>query len=213
MPVGPTAKVRSLESALSLQARLLTTAQALGLRITVLQTDGRQPVGAGIGPVLEARDVLQVLRGDAAAPADLRERALLIAGGVLDLAPGAVPGAGRAIARGLLDSGAAWRKFHAICLAQGGFVEPVPAPHQQPVLAARYGIVRSIDNRRLARIAKLAGAPAAAAAGVDCRRRIGDRIEAGDVLFDVHARSRGELGYALDYAMAHSDIFAFEDHP
>lgn len=211
MPVGPTAKVRSLESALSLQARLLTTAQALGLRASVLQTDGRQPVGYGIGPALEARDVLRVLRGEAEAPPDLRARALLIAGAVLDLAPEAVPGHGIAVAQQLLDSGAAWRKFHAICLRQGGFTEPTLATHRRPVHASRDGILRAIDNRRLARIGKLAGAPAAPAAGIHCTRRIGDRIEAGDTLFEIHAQSAGELDYALDYAATHEDIFCWEN--
>ena len=213
MPVGPTAKVRSLDSAMSLQARLLTTAQALGLSINVLRTDGTQPVGYGIGPGLEARDVLQVLRGDPRAPRDLRERALLIAGGVLDLVPGATPGQGLQVARALLDSGRARRKFEAICQAQGGFTEPALAPHRRPVLATRAGTLRAIDNRRLARIAKLAGAPGAAAAGIDCSRRIGERIEAGDPLFEVHAQSAGELGYALDYSGAHPDIFSWEPEP
>ncbi len=211
MPVGPTAKVRSLDSAMSLQARMLTTALALGLTITVLQTDGTQPVGFGIGPALEARDVLQVLRGDPRAPVDLRERALLIAGGVLDLVPGATPGEGLQIARAVLDSGRALRKFQAICLAQGGFSEPVIAPHRRPVLATRTGTIRTIDNRRLARIAKLAGAPGSASAGVDCYRRLAERVQAGEPLFEVHAQSAGELGYALDYSNAHPDIFAWEE--
>jgi thymidine phosphorylase len=210
MPVGPTAKVRSLESAMSLQARLLTTAQALGLSVTVLRTDGTQPVGFGIGPALEARDVLQVLRNAAGAPADLRERSLRIAGGVLDLVPGATPGSGEALARALLDSGAAGRKFEAICLAQGGFREPTLAQHRRMVTAARAGRLRAIDNRRLARIAKLAGAPAAAVAGVDCRRKVGDYIGIGEALYEVHADSAGEMEYALAYASAHPDIFSLE---
>jgi thymidine phosphorylase len=213
MPVGPTAKVRSIESAVSLQARLLTTASALGLAVSVLRTDGTQPVGRGIGPALEARDVLQVLRGDPRAPADLRQRSRAIAGGVLDLAPGATPGDGLRVATALLDSGRAWRKFQAICLAQGGFTEPTFAEHVRPVPARRGGVVRAIDNRRLARIAKLAGAPGAATAGVDVRCRIGDTITAGAPLFDVHARSPGELGYALDYANAHPDIVAWQEDP
>jgi thymidine phosphorylase len=213
MPVGPTAKVRSRESAMSLQARLLTTSLALGLTTTVLRTDGTQPVGFGIGPALEARDVLQVLRGDPRAPVDLRERALLIAGGVLDLVPGATSGQGLSIARAVLDSGRAWRKFQAICAAQGGFREPALAPHRRPVAATRSGTVRAIDNRRLARIAKLAGAPGAAAAGVDCYRRLGERVLAGEPLFEVHAQTAGELGYALDYSAAHPDIFAWEEQP
>lgn len=213
IPVGPTAKVRSAEAADSLEARLLTTARALGLTLSVLRTDGRQPVGYGIGPALEARDVLRVLRGDAKAPLDLRERALDLATALLDLAPGAEPGSGWAIARTLLDSGAALRKFLAICEAQGGFSEPVQAAHTRPVLAARGGRVREVDNRRLAKIAKLAGAPGSASAGIDCRLRVGDVIRMGEPLFQVHAQTPGELAYALDYAAAHPDIFAIEDAP
>ena len=107
----------------------------------------------------------------------------------------------------LLDSGAALRKFLAICEAQGGFTEPGLASYLRPVLANRSGQVQAIDNRRLAKIAKLAGAPASAAAGIDSRVRIGDSIQAGEPLFHIHARSPGELDYALEYASAHPDIF------
>lgn len=207
IPIGPTAKVRSSAAAALLEARLIATAQALGLNLSVLRTDGLQPVGYGIGPALEARDVLSVLRNDAAAPRDLRSRALDVAGTLLDAAPGAVPGKGLAVASRLLDSGAALRKFLAICEAQGGFTEPGVASYLRPVLANRSGQIQAIDNRRLAKIAKLAGAPASAAAGIDSRVRIGNNIEAGEPLFHVHSRSPGELDYALDYASAHPDIF------
>jgi thymidine phosphorylase len=213
MPVGPTAKVRSTQAADSLEVRLMTTARALGLVVAVLRTDGRQPVGYGIGPALEARDLLQVLRGEAEAPADLRERSVDIAGALLDIAPGAIPGQGRRTARAVLESGAALRKFLAICEAQGGFTEPVLAPHTRAVLATRTGRIADIDNRRLAKIAKLAGAPAAAVAGIDLRLRIGDRVILGEPLFEVHAETTGELEYALQYALANPDIFAFEATP
>ncbi len=210
IPVGPTAKVRSVEAADSLEARLRATASALGLILSVLRTDGRQPVGYGIGPALEARDVLRVLRGDADAPPDLRERALDLSAALLDIAPSAVSGGGRNIARSLLDSGAALSKFLAICAAQGGFTEPGLARHTRPVLAIRDGHVREVDNRRLAKIAKLAGAPGSANAGLDCRLRIGHRVRAGEPLFEVHAQTPGELEYALAYAAKHPDIFAIE---
>ncbi len=213
VPVGPTAKVRSVEAADALEARLLTTARALDLTLSVLRTDGRQPVGYGIGPALEARDVLSVLRGDAQAPPDLRERALDVAAALLDIAPGATPGQGMATARTLLDSGVALRKFLAICEAQGGFSEPVLFAHAQPVLAARSGEVREVNNRRLANIAKLAGAPGSAGAGIDCRLRLGDTIQAGEPLFHVHAQTPGELEYALEYAAAHPDIFVIAAPP
>ena len=151
----------------------------MGLQLAVLRTDGRQPVGVGIGPALEARDVLAVLRGEAGAPADLRERALAIAGALLDLTPGSVPGQGWELATRTLDSGQAWRKFLAICEAQGGFTEPGVAPYQADVLAPHAGRVQAIDNRRLAKVAKLAGAPGAALAGLTCSLRLGDQVAAG----------------------------------
>lgn len=206
IPVGPTAKVRSVAAAASLEARLRATAQALGLSLSALRTDGNQPVGYGIGPALEARDVLSVLRNSAEAPRDLRSRALDLAGALLDAAPGAVVGQGRALAGSLLDGGAALTKFLAICEAQGGFTEPGEAAHSRPAIAGATGRIQRIDNRRLARVAKLAGAPGSATAGVDCRVRIGDSIQAGEPLFHIHAQSPGELEYALTYAAAHPDM-------
>jgi thymidine phosphorylase len=179
--------------------------------LAVARTDGLQPVGAGIGPSLEARDVLQVLRGAPDAPADLRERALHLAGALLDLAPNASPAAGAAAARRLLDDGSALRKFMAICDAQGGFSEPRTADHVRPILARRTGIVRDIDNRRLAKVAKLAGAPLSRRAGLVCRTRIGDCIHAGMPLFEVHAETIGELEYALSFVDAHADIIVVDD--
>lgn len=207
IPVGPTAKVRSIAAAASLEARLLVTAQALGLHLTVLRTDGTQPVGYGVGPALEARDVLSVLRNNPDAPRDLRERALDLASTLLDAVPGTEPGKGRAQARSLLDSSAALTKFLAICDAQGGFTEPRTAPYIRPVLAQRAGRIERIDNRRLARIAKLAGAPGSVVAGVDSRVRIEDTVRAGEPLFHIHAQTPGELEYAFEYATAHPDVF------
>ena len=56
-----------------------TVASALGLKLRILPTDGSQPVGRGIGPALEARDVLAVLQNAPHAPQDLRKRALTLA--------------------------------------------------------------------------------------------------------------------------------------
>jgi thymidine phosphorylase len=109
MPIGATAKVRSLESGQLLQHRLEGTARATGVYVKVHVSDGAQPVGRGIGPALEARDVLAVLRGAADAPGDLRERALALAGEVLEFAPGMTEGSGLARAREILASGQAWR--------------------------------------------------------------------------------------------------------
>ena len=211
VPVGPTAKVRSAAAAQSLSRRLTGTGAALGLQVGLHLSDGSQPVGLGIGPALEATDVLAVLRNEPAAPRDLRERSLALAARLLDMAPGATPGQGLRLARATLDSGAALAKFMAICEAQGGFTEPAAAPFHEPFLAPRAGVVGRIDNRRMARLAKLAGAPLAATAGLTCALRTGDRVARGEPLFTVHAQSPGELEYALDYARANPGIVSTED--
>lgn len=212
MPVGPTAKVRSAEAADLLGRLLGQVGQALGLQVRVVQTDGLAPVGRGIGPALEARDVLAVLRNLATAPADLAQRSLLLAGEVLEFGGAAPAGGGLALASAVLADGRAWRKFQDICAAQGGLREPPVAAHQQAVHALRSGSVLAIDNRRLARIAKLAGAPGAACAGIDLHVRPGEFVERGQPLFTLHAATPGELAYALEYAASQAEtVHVLED--
>ena len=212
IPVGPTAKVRSPEAAQRLAQQLQQCGQALALNVHVVPTAGTAPVGNGIGPALEARDVLAVLRGEAHAPADLAQRSLLLAGQMLELGGAAPRGEGIARAARVLADGTAWRKFQDICEAQGGMRQLPVAPYRHAVEAQRSGSVVAIDNRRLARIAKLAGAPQAAAAGIDLHVRDGSFVERGEPLFTVHAVSPGELAYALQYAEAqHGAIHVAED--
>ena len=211
MPVGPTAKVRSAEAARSLGSLLTTVGDALGLSVRVVQSDGSQPVGRGIGPALEARDVLAVLQGEPITPADLRAKAIALAGNVLELAGGLAPGTGASEAAAILDDGRAWRKFIAICEAQGGLRQPPAARLTHDVRALRTGQVMAIDNRRLARVAKLAGAPKAPAAGLVLHALVGRVVSRGDSLFTLHAETPGELAYARAYADANSDIAALAE--
>ena len=211
VPVGPTAKVRSADAAAALAARLEAVGAALGLHVATHLSDGTQPVGCGIGPALEARDVIAVLRGDTSAPQDLRSRALELAARVLELVPGTMPGKGFARATQILDSGLAWRKFAAICEAQGGLREPGRAPLTHVVPATNAGLCSAIDNRRIAQVAKLAGAPRDVTAGVELHAHVGERVERGTPLYTVHAESRGELEYALSYASRRSDIFRIDE--
>jgi len=207
MPVGPTAKVRGAQAAASLTAGLAAVAENFGIRIQVMMGDGNQPIGRGIGPALEARDVLAVLTGRPEAPQDLRGRALALAGGLLEMSGGAAAGQGIKLATAALDDGRAWTKFQRICEAQGGMRTPPVSSHRKIIAATRDGAVLSIDNRRIARLAKLAGAPQAKAAGIALHVRLGDMVSAGTPLCTLHAEAAGELAYALSYADANADIF------
>jgi len=202
LPVGPTAKVRSTPAAESLGRSLVAVADAVGLKVRLHVSDGTQPVGRGIGPALEARDLLAVLECRNDAPLDLRDRALDLAGAVLELG-GTPTGEGRERARRALDNGDALRKFEAICEAQGGRRVPPIAAFQQTFVAEREGIVRALDNRVLSKLAKLAGAPGSAAAGIELHVRAGDRVSRGQPLMTLHATTPGELEYAMSYLRHH----------
>ena len=208
IPVGPTAKIRSVNTARSLADTLVLVGNEIGLNVRARITDGEQPVGRGIGPALEARDVLAVLKREADAPQDLRERSLDLAGDVLELSGRIPPGSGYDEARAILDDGRAWTKFQAICEAQGGMRQPGTAPYHHDVQAQAGGVVASIDNRRLATAAKLAGAPLAATAGIDLLVKQGQRVDRGQTLFTLHAEAPGELDYALRYLNDQKEIIA-----
>ncbi|WP_292341147.1 hypothetical protein [Mesorhizobium sp.] len=120
LPVGPTAKIRSEAAAKALSNRPSAVATAFGLRSRIVITDGTQPVGRGIGPALEAHEVLRVLQRSADAPIDLRERACALAGALLELGGRAQTGEGQQLATRTPDDGRAWAKLQRICEAHGG---------------------------------------------------------------------------------------------
>jgi thymidine phosphorylase len=206
LPVGPTAKVRTEQEAEEITAHLIAVGAEFGLRVRPMVTDGTQPVGTGVGPALEARDVLAVLRRDTAAPQDLRARAVKLAGAVIELGGAAPDGEGAELAAAILDDGRALARFMAICAAQGGFREPPAAPLHRVLAARRSGIVASIDNRLLARLAKLAGAPRSNAAGLELHVKTGHLVARGQPLMTLHGESRGEIDYALAFSDANPDI-------
>lgn len=210
MPIGPTAKVRSPADAAALSGALQKVAAEFGLILKVMQGDGREPIGRGIGPALEARDILAVLEGRDPPP-DLARRACELAGALIELAGRASPGTGAVLAAQVLADGSAWSKFQRICEAQGGMRTPPLSNHRHVITAQRPGYVSAIDNRRLAKLAKLAGAPAAKSAGLEMHVRLGSAVETGTPLLTVHAESQGELAYALAYAEAVGPILELSD--
>ncbi len=204
IPVGPTAKVRHMREALQLRKLFEYVGDRLGLHIEVVITDGRQPIGRGIGPLLEARDVMQVLENHPQAPADLRQKALRLAGRVLEFDPDVRGGQGFAIARDILDSGRALAKMNALIDAQS---RRTPAPQlgtiSYEVGAEQSGVVTAIDNFLLARIARMAGAPMDKGAGVDLLKKLGDTVEQGEPLYRVYAEFNADFKFARAFNAEH----------
>ena len=201
IPVGPTAKVRNMREGLRLRKLFEFVGDRLGLHLEVVISDGSQPIGRGIGPVLELRDVLQVLENDPAGPQDLRQKALWLAGRILEFDPDVRGGQGYAVARDILDSGRALAKMQAIAVAQGRNPhKPRPGRLRFTVKAPDGGVVTDIDNLQMARIARLAGAPMAQGAGVDLFKKLGDPVEAGEPLYRIHADFSADFRFAKELA-------------
>ncbi len=206
IPVGKTAKIRSTKAAQSLKKIIAETAANLGIKVKIILSNGLQPIGYGIGPALEARDFMAVLKNDKDAPTDLREQALMLAGEILEFSPKVKKGKGKAIAKTILESGEALAKFKEICLAQGGLYEIPQAKYVLDYYAPKEGVVIEINNRQISLVAKFAGAPLDKVAGVDLRVKVGHKIKKGDLLFTLHSSSRAMLEYALDYFCQNDSI-------
>ena len=197
IPVGPSAKVRTLADAQRLRKTFEYVGRALGLYVEVTVTDGTQPIGRGIGPVLEARDVMAVLENRPDAPQDLRAKSLRLAGRILEFDPDLRGGEGEGLARDILESGRAAAKMASIIDAQGRRMQP-PGPGRlvAEIVAPGAGRIVGFDHLRLARAARQAGAPASPGAGLDLLVRLGDTVRAGQPLYRLHAETPGEFDLA-----------------
>ena len=201
IPVGPTAKVRHMRQALALRKLFEFVGDHLNIHLEVMITDGRQPIGLGIGPVLEARDIMKVLNNDPDAPADLRQKSLQLAGRIIEFDPDVRGGQGYAIARDILESGRACAKMNAIIKAQGAkVIDLQPGQLCYEICADRDGVVTHIDNFQTAKIARIAGAPMEKKAGVDLLKKLGDKVVKGEPLFRIHAEFEADFMFAKNLA-------------
>jgi thymidine phosphorylase len=211
LPFGRRAKLKTEGDALELAALFEGVGRGLGLTVQAFATDGSKPIGRGIGPALEARDVIWALDNHPEAPSDLVEKALVFASRILAWDPtiGSVE-AGRARAEKLLRSGAARKAFERIIDAQGRRSPPVmPGRLIHTFHADHAGAIREIDGWAVTEIARRAGAPLDKAAGVDILRNVGDTVECGEPLFVIHASAQGELEEAARLA-GNSQCYAID---
>ena len=200
IPVGMGAKVEDFEKAKSLANDFLKIGRMINMDIDVLITDGSEPVGNGIGPALEARDVMQVLEGRG--PEDLKNKSLLLAGKLLEMSGKVAKGDGYAVAEHFILSGKALKKMREIIEAQGGdpsiTSESIPlGEHRYSVKAERSGKISHIDNKIISKIARATGAPTDKGAGIYLHKAKGDKVEKGDILFDIYAESEEKLDFAI----------------
>lgn len=202
IPVGKGAKIESMYAAKNLKKAFEKLQRSLGVKIKAIITDGSAPIGNGIGPSLEARDVLWVLENNPHQPLDLREKGIMMAGTLLEMAGKARRNKGKDLARHILDSGMAAVKFREIIHAQGKRVDrPKDVPmgkYSEVITAPRSGTVTHIDNAIVSKIARVAGAPASAVAGMYIIKHKGNHVTKGMPLFKVYAGAKDRLKHAIE---------------
>ena len=170
----------------------------LKLKIKVILTDGSQPIGNGIGPVLEMRDILHVLRRENS-PLDLEKKSLLLAGSLLEMMHKAPKGKGIKKAKEILDSGKAFDKFKEIIQAQRGEIKPLAlASYKKDFLSPRAGKIKEINNKIINAVARTAGCPQDKAAGIYLHKHVGDKVAKNEIIATIYSESRQKLDEAFE---------------
>ncbi|MDR3074547.1 MAG: AMP phosphorylase [Candidatus Methanoplasma sp.] len=201
IPTGSGTKVPTIEVARTYARDFMDLGEKLGIHIECAITYADQPVGSAIGPKLEARECIRILEGEKH-PASVIEKACDIAGIILEM--GGVANGGEK-ARELLDSGAAMKKFREIVAAQGGnrdikSSDLVPGAYVTEVISSKSGYVHAISNKDLVSIAKAAGSPSDKGAGIILMKKKGQRVEKGDVLFEIYGDNEAKVDRAKELA-------------
>jgi len=202
IPYGEGSKVQDLSGAREMARDFKRVSDHIGIRTECTITRGASPIGRGIGPVLEARDVLNVLEGDG--PEDLRVKSVRLSEILLEIC------GVEASAERLLNSGEALEKFREIVEAQNGDPE-VSTEDLQPgdrtfeFEAERSGYVTHIDNELISGVARRAGAPHDDEAGIYLEKKVGDDVSRGDVL-TVYADKQEKIDEAREFAEARRPV-------
>lgn len=202
MPYGPGTKIPNLQEAKRLEEKFMAVGKAFGIRTQVRFDEAHEPIGQGIGPMLEARDVLRVLQQKPTRPIDLETKALELVAELVALTGKWTRTQALIRGREALSSGRAWKVMQGIIRAQGGKAsidanDLATGAQTKRVLARKSGTVKQIDNRALDEIARTLGAPEEKLAGIYLHKKIGDRVGLNDKLFTLYSYSADRLQLAL----------------
>lgn len=219
IPVGPNMKIKHLTDAEIIQKKFEFLSRRFGIQIVVDISQTLQPVGRGIGPVLEVRDVFQVLEQTKDRPLKLEQKALRLSAKLLDLCFVDLKGEfktgmGEAVANEILTSGKALAKMREIIKAQGGDPDCsceklVLGRYRQDLKSKTKGRITHLNNHDVSAVAKILGSPTDKKAGIYLERKIEDEVSKGDVLCSLYSSDRWRLSEAVA-TLAHLPIYKVE---
>jgi len=202
IPIGHGAKVESEEQGETLANQMMDLGSSLGMKIRCILTPGYDPIGQAVGPALEAREVLRILEGQKVS-LDLMEKSITMAGIILEMGGKARPGEGARLAQKILESGKALEKMKEIIECQGGNPEIAstdiePGKYEETIKVDRDGRIRYADVKKIAKVARIAGAPENKRAGLYLYVEKGDKVKKGQPLLTVYSETSSKLSAAME---------------
>ena len=199
IPYGDGSKFKK-ERALKLKNKFEKLAKHFKIKIECILTDGTQPIGNGVGPVLEIIDVIKILDPSKEGPKDLEKKSLMISGKLLELTGKAKKEKGVYMAKEILESGKAFNKFKEIIKAQGGSLKRIKlAKYKKEIFADKSGKIIKIINKDINSLARIAGSPEDKAAGLYIYHHVGVNLKKGQKFLEIYAESKPRLKQALDF--------------
>jgi AMP phosphorylase len=200
IPYGKGSKIENRKKALRLKRKFEYLGRYFKKNLRCILSDGSQPIGSGIGPVLELEDVIKILNPKEKGPRDLEKKSLLLAGKLLEMTGKAKRGHGIKMAEEILYSGKAFEKFKEIIRAQGGDLRKMKkAKFTHDIRAKRSGRITEIDNKKINSIAREAGCPLDKSAGIYLYVHVGYRVKKGDKIATIHAETLPRLHHTVKY--------------
>jgi thymidine phosphorylase len=199
IPYGKTAKVKR-EKALHLKKRFESLGKHFHKVLKVVLTKGDEPIGNGIGPAMEIRDILKILKREEGRPLDLEAKSIFLAGELFEMTGKVKKGKGAELALKILDSGKALAKFRQIIIAQKGTLDHLRyGKFKRDILMKKSGKIKDIDNKGITMLARIAGCPLDKFSGLYLYKHIGDKLKKGEKLLTIYAESKSRLREAVDF--------------
>lgn len=205
IPVGKTMKIKRFIDAKSIADKFKKLAKLFDIKIVIDINETLEPSGRGIGPVLEVRDVLQVLEQKTERPLKLEAKALRLAGKLLDICfkDAKIQKNPEEEVKNILKSGKALAKFKEIIHAQGGKAHISTDSlkilgKKAEITSSHRGKIVGINNYNLNAVAKILGAPEDKYAGMYLMKRVDDTVEKGDPLLELYSSDAYRLKEACD---------------
>lgn len=200
IPIGKTAKIHRFSEGEEVAKKFEKLAKHFGIKIICDVNETLEPAGRGIGPILEARDVLYVLEQKTDRPLRLEAKSLRLAGKLLDLCykEKKINKQGEDEAKKILESGAALRKFQEIVKAQGGVHKVTSdslelAKNKFDFKSSISGKIKDINNHNLNTIAKILGSPNDKKAGIYLLKKLDHSVNKNEVVFTLYSEDKYRL--------------------